>query len=77
MLAAQKLEEQLQLNKKNFKNLDDTQNFMLAALHISHELISCQKLQEQQRSQVAQFINSLETKITKAATGFQDIPQTD
>lgn len=72
-LAAEKLNEQLLLNKNKFKNLDDTQNFMLAALHICHELITCQKMQEQQRSQVAQFINSLESKITKAATGFQDV----
>lgn len=62
-LAADKLNEQLLLNKKKFKQLDDFQNLLLAALHVSHELISCKKHQEQQRHQVSQFINSLENNI--------------
>lgn len=61
-LAADKLNEQLQKNKKKFKQLDDFQNLLLAALHISHELISCQNLQEQQRHQVSQFISTFDKK---------------
>lgn len=63
-LAAEKLNEQLLLNKKKFKQLDEFQNLLLAALHVSHELISCKKHQEQQRHQVSQFINSLDNKIS-------------
>ncbi|STX27521.1 cell division protein ZapA [Legionella beliardensis] len=67
--AAAKLNEQLLQNKKKFKQLDDFQNLVLASLHISHELISCQKQQEQQRHQVTQFINSLENKINQVVNG--------
>lgn len=76
--AAEKLNEQLNINKKKFKQLDDFQNLVLAALHVSHELISCQKQQEQQRHQVTQFINSLENKINQVVNGnpLMD-PQTD
>jgi cell division protein ZapA len=77
-LAADKLNEQLQLNKKKFKQLDDFQNLLLAALHVSHELVSCQKQQENQRHQVTQFISSLENKINQVVNGdpMKD-PQTD
>lgn len=77
-LAAEKLNEQLQLNKKKFKQLDDFQNLLLASLYVSHELVTCQKLQETQRHQVTQFISSLENKINQAVNGnpFLD-PQTD
>jgi cell division protein ZapA len=67
--AAEKLTEQLTLNKKNFKQLDDFQNLMLAALHVSRDLVTCQKQQEQQRHQVSQFIDSLETKINQVVNG--------
>ncbi|MDI9818969.1 MULTISPECIES: cell division protein ZapA [unclassified Legionella] len=76
--AAEKLNEHLLQNKKKFKQLDDFQTLLLAALHVSHELISCQRQQEQQRQQVTQFISSLENKIHQVVHGniTQD-PQTD
>lgn len=61
--AAQKLNDQLLANKKKFKSLDEFQTLLLAALTISHELVVCIKQQEQQRNQVSQFINALETNI--------------
>ncbi|KTC68844.1 cell division protein ZapA [Legionella birminghamensis] len=76
--AGQKLNEQLLANKKKFRQLDEFQNLLLAAIHISHELISCQKQQEQQRHQVTQFINSLETRINQVVNGSPEFdPQTD
>ncbi|MCE3046233.1 MULTISPECIES: cell division protein ZapA [Legionella] len=76
--AGQKLNEQLLANKKKFRQLDEFQNLLLAAIHISHELITCQQQQEQQRHQVTQFINSLETRINQVVNGNLDLdPQTD
>lgn len=63
--AAAKLNDELLNNKRKFKHLDEYQSLILAALTISHELISCQKQQEQQRYQVTEFINSLENKISQ------------
>jgi cell division protein ZapA len=77
MLAANKLNEQMLKNKSKFKKLDNQQLLLLAALDISHELVLCQKEQEQQRHQVTQFITSLENKINKTVGGEIDIPQTD
>lgn len=76
--AAEKLNEILLANRKKFRQLDDFQSLLLASLNISHELITCQKQQEQQRQQVTQFINSLENKIHQVVHGnlIQD-PQTD
>ncbi|KTD17896.1 cell division protein ZapA [Legionella jordanis] len=76
--AAEKLNQHLMHNKKKFKSLDDFQTLLLAALHVSHELITCQRQQEQQRQQVTQFINSLENKIHQVVHGnlIHD-PQTD
>lgn len=67
--AAEVLNGQLQSYKKKFKRLDEFENLLLAALHICHELISCQKQQEQQRHQVTQFINSLENRINQVVNG--------
>ncbi|MDA9271839.1 cell division protein ZapA [bacterium] len=64
-LSAQKLNEQLLKNKNEFKHLTDYQSLLLAALHISHELINCQSQQIQQRTQLNQFISSLENKINQ------------
>ncbi len=77
-LAAEKLNEQLLESTKKFKQLDEFQALLLAALNVSHELITCQKQQEQQRQQVTKFINSLENKIHQVVHGNigQD-PQTD
>lgn len=76
--AADKLNEHLLNNKKKFKQLDEFQTLLLAALNVSHELITCQRQQEQQRLQVTQFISSLENKIHQVVHGnlTQD-PQTD
>lgn len=71
--AAFKIQEQLLLNKRKFTQIDDFQNLLLAALHISHELITCQKLQEQQRHQVTQFISSLENKINQVVNGNSEL----
>lgn len=76
--AAEKLNEQLIQTKKKFKQLNEFQALLLAALNVSHELISCQKQQEQQRQQVTKFINSLENKIHQVVHGnIQQDPQTD
>lgn len=78
LLAAQKLSEQMGVNKTKFKKLDDYQTLLLAALDISHELLICKNDQEQQRFKVTQFITSLESKINKTVVGETDtIPQTD
>ena len=65
--AALKLNAQILEKKQKFKQLEDFDALLLAALHISHELISCQKQQEQRRLQLSQFISSLENKISQAA----------
>lgn len=76
--AAAKINEQLLANKKKFKQLDDFQNLLLVALHISHELITNNKQQELQRNQVSKFISSLENKINEVVHGNPLLdPQTD
>lgn len=79
-LAAKKLNHHLLENKRKFKQIDDFQNFLLAALHTSHELVLCQKSQEEQRLQVSLLINSLENKINQVVKGqplFETIAETD
>ncbi len=56
-LAAQKLNDQLVDTKNKFKALDPFQTLLLAALHVSHELVVCQNQQTQQRQQLAEFIS--------------------
>lgn len=77
--AAEKLNEQLAIQKKKHKHLDQFQVLILASLHISHELVICQRQQEHQRIQVTQFINALEHKAPQEPscihTGLD--PQTD
>ena len=68
-LAAQKLNEQLLKKKGEFKKLDDFQALLLAALHVSHELIMSQTQQQEQRQQLTQFISTLEDKISHVTTG--------
>ena len=68
--AALKLNAHLLEKKNKFKQLDDYQILMLAALHISHELITCQEQQEQRRQQLTQFISTLENKISQVAENF-------
>ncbi|GGI87116.1 cell division protein ZapA [Legionella impletisoli] len=64
--AAAQLNNHMTETKKKFKQLDDFQALLLAALHISHDLIHCQAKQEERQKQLAQFIHSLETKISQA-----------
>lgn len=59
-LAAKKLNAAISQKKSQFKTLDPTQILLLAALHISHELINQEQQQTQQREQLATFIQSLE-----------------
>ncbi len=66
-LAAQKLNAQLLKAKTEFKKIDDAQAFVLAALNISHELITTQSQQKEQREQLTQFISNLESKINQVA----------
>lgn len=78
LLAAKKLNNQMLVNKNKFKQLDNYQTLLLAALDVGHELIICKKEQEHQRHQVTQFITSLESKINKVVGGDADaMPQTD
>jgi cell division protein ZapA len=69
LLAAKRLNDQMAQNKNKFKQLDNFHTLLLAALDISHELIICKHEQENQRFQVTQFINSLESKINKVVGG--------
>jgi cell division protein ZapA len=69
VLAAAKLNERINGNKKKFKQLDNFQMLLLAALDVSHELVLCQNEHEQHKAQVNQFISSLEGKINKTMSG--------
>ncbi len=69
ILAAQKLNNQITLNKKKTKQLDDFHALLLSALDISHELVLCKSQQAHQHHQVTQFISSLENKINKMVHG--------
>jgi cell division protein ZapA len=64
-LAAKKLSQQMAEKKNTFKGLDDFQGLLLAALHISHELIVCEQQQSQQRLQLAEFIHAFEGNLPK------------
>lgn len=78
--AALKLNGHLQHIKKKFKQIDEYQALLLAALHISHEWVACQKQQEEQRQQMTQFICSLEHKINQVVVSpstFNSITATD
>ena len=78
LLAAKKLNDQLDANRNKFISLDNHQILLLAALDISHELILCKQEQERQHHHVTQFISSLEHKINKTVGGeAENMPQTD
>lgn len=68
-LAAEKLNEQLANNKNKFKQLDEFHTLLLAALNISHELITSLRLQEERQEKMNGFIRSLETRIDQAMHG--------
>lgn len=77
-MAADKLNEQMLQNKQKFKHLDEFENLLLAALHVSHELICCQIQQAQHMDKVTRFINSLEHRINSTVNGDPSVdPQTD
>lgn len=67
--AADLLNKQLVQNKKKFKQLDDFHLLLLASLNVSHDLVSSQKMHEQQRQQMSRFISSLEDKIHQLVQG--------
>lgn len=62
-LAADKLSEQITKIKNQSKRMDDYQALLMAALHISHELVGCENQQMQQREQLARFIDTLENAV--------------
>jgi cell division protein ZapA len=61
-LAAQKLNGILLEKKNKFKRLDEYQTLIMAALDLSHELITCQREQTQQRQEFTEFFKSLESQ---------------
>ena len=67
-LAAKKLNSTISQKKAQFKTLDPTQVLILAALHISHELINQEHKQEQQREQLTLFIQSLENRLQEVTS---------
>lgn len=69
IMAAAKLNASMTQNKDKFKHLDPFHVLLLAALDISHQLVVCKNEQEHQRTQVNQFISSLENKINKIVEG--------
>jgi cell division protein ZapA len=69
LLAAQKLNSQIILNRKKAKHMDNFHTLLLSALDVSHELVLCKTQQAQQHHQVTQFISSLENKINKMVNG--------
>ena len=62
-LAADKLTRQLLKTKSHSKKMDEYQHLLMAALHISHELVLCEQQQAQQRDQLARFIDTLENAV--------------
>lgn len=71
--AACALNEQMLMNKRQFKHLDEHHILLLAAINISNDLIVCQKQQELQRRQVAQLIGTLENRIHQVVSGTTDV----
>ena len=61
--AAKRLNATISQKKSQFKTLDSQQILLLAALHLSHELVNQEQKQHQQREQLSQFIHSLEHKL--------------
>lgn|SRR3990167_4247591 len=66
-MAAKKLNEQLLSIKRKFKHLNEFQTLLLAALHVSHELITCVNQQQEQQQHVTQLLRSLDGKHKKLA----------
>jgi cell division protein ZapA len=66
--AAQKLNDYVSKKKKSHKQLDDFQALLLAALHLSHELVSAEETLVNQQNHIREFISSLESKLSKSST---------
>jgi len=62
-LAAKKLNATISKKKAQFKTLDATQILLLAALELSHDLISQQQKQHIQKEHLTEFIHALESKL--------------
>lgn len=69
LMAAQELNNQIIVNKRKARQLDDFNTLLLSALDISHKLVLNKNQQAQQHHQVSLFINSLENKINKMVQG--------
>lgn len=63
--ATVKLNHHLENTKKQFKSLDDFETLLLAAIQVSHELVTNDSKQEQQNKHLSQLIDSLEKKINR------------
>jgi len=67
-MAAKKLNSTISQKKSQFKTLDPMQLLLLAALHISHELINQEQKQVQQHEKLAEFIQSLENRLQEVTS---------
>lgn len=67
-LAALKLHNHMLEKKNKFKQLEENQLLLLAALQVSHELILTEAQQEARQEQLAQFIHSIEEKINQTTS---------
>jgi cell division protein ZapA len=65
--AAKKLSGVISQKKSVFKTLDPIQLLILAGLHLSNELINQEKKRSNQREQLNEVIQSLESKIKEVA----------
>lgn len=72
-LAADKLDTLMRKNQKNFPALDDMQLLLLAALEVSHTLVSKEQLENAPREEVDAFIQSLEERLQKVAQLGKDV----
>jgi cell division protein ZapA len=58
--AADRLNAHLIEKKGQFKTLDDYQCLLMAALHVSHELVLCQQQQTQHHEQLSQLMSGFQ-----------------
>ena len=72
LLAEEKLNQHIAINKAKNKQMDDFHSLLLAALDISHELVLCKNKQASQQHQVTQLISFLENKINEMMSGGLD-----
>jgi cell division protein ZapA len=67
--AAEQLNKYMLEYKNQFKQLDDFQSLLLAALHISEKLNNSQEQIIGRQKELTQFISSLEHKINQVTAG--------